>query len=57
MDDNLRSHDGHAKIYEALVNRDPKEAARAVEEHILGSWEAYKLSLHESKAISSQDES
>jgi DNA-binding FadR family transcriptional regulator len=56
-DDNLRSHDGHARIYEALVRRDPIEAARAVEDHILGSWEIYKRSLIESKASSSQDES
>ena len=56
-DDNLRSHDGHAKIYEALVSHDPVAAARAVEDHILGSWEIYKRSLHESKASSSQDES
>jgi DNA-binding FadR family transcriptional regulator len=56
-DDNLRSHDGHARIYEALVSRDPVEAARAVEDHIIGSWETYKRSLIESKASSSQDES
>jgi GntR family transcriptional regulator, galactonate operon transcriptional repressor len=56
-EDNLRSHDGHAKIYEALLKRDPIEAASAVEEHILGSWDTYKRSLHESTTSSSQDES
>lgn len=56
-EDNLRSHDGHAKIYEALVERDPVAAAAAVEDHILGSWATYKRSLHESKSSSGQDES
>jgi DNA-binding FadR family transcriptional regulator len=56
-EDNLRSHDGHAKIYEALVNRDPVGAASAVEDHILGSWETYKRSLYESKSSTGQNES
>jgi DNA-binding FadR family transcriptional regulator len=56
-EDNLRSHRGHATIYEALLNRDSDGAAKAVEEHILGGWETYKLSLHDSKKVSSQGES
>ena len=56
-DDNMRSHRGHATIYESLLKRDPEGAAKAVEDHILGSWEAYKLSLHDSAALSGQDKS
>jgi DNA-binding FadR family transcriptional regulator len=56
-EDNLRSHDGHATIFEALAKRDPVAAASAVEDHILGSWETYKRSLYESKTRSNQDES
>ena len=53
-DDNLRSHRGHASIYEQLLIGDPDGAAKAVEEHILGSWETYKRSLHESREGASQ---
>jgi DNA-binding FadR family transcriptional regulator len=49
-DDNLRSHHGHAIIYEEISKRNPEGAARAVEEHILGSWETYKQSLRDSKS-------
>ena len=56
-EDNLRSHRGHETIYEALLNRDPGGAASAVEEHILGGWETYKRSLHDSQESSSQVES
>jgi DNA-binding FadR family transcriptional regulator len=56
-EDNLRSHYGHAIIFDALVNRDSEGAARAVEEHILGSWETYKRSLQDSKAQSGQTQS
>lgn len=47
-EDNMRSHLGHAKIYEEISNRNPEGAAKAVEDHILGSWETYKQSLFES---------
>ncbi len=56
-EDNLRSHEGHAAIYDALANRDAAAAASAVEDHILGSWETYKRSLSESMTRTSQDES
>jgi len=56
-EDNMRSHHGHATIYEALLNRDGEAAAKAVEEHILGSWETYKQSLLISKTGSGQGES
>jgi DNA-binding FadR family transcriptional regulator len=56
-EDNLRSHRGHAIIYDALLRRDPEGAAKAVEDHILGSWDTYKLSLHDSKTFTGQDES
>jgi DNA-binding FadR family transcriptional regulator len=41
-EDNIRSHRGHVAIYKQLAKRDPKGAARAVNEHILSSWEIYK---------------
>jgi len=53
-DDNVRSHRGHASIYEQLLTGDPDGAAKAVEEHVLGSWETYKRSLHESREGASQ---
>ena len=52
LEDNLRSHHGHAAIYEEISNRNPEGAAAAVENHILGSWETYKQSLRESKSSS-----
>ena len=57
IDDNLRSHRGHVAIYDALLERNAEKAARAVEEHILGGWKAYKLSLRVAGEISSQGES
>jgi DNA-binding FadR family transcriptional regulator len=57
VEDNQRSHHGHATIYEALLNRDPDAAAKAVEEHILGGWATYKLSLDGSKTNSRNGES
>ena len=54
--DNVRSHHGHATIYEALLRRDPEAASKAVEEHILGGWETYKLSLKRTEATSSEGE-
>jgi DNA-binding FadR family transcriptional regulator len=56
-EDNERSHRGHATIYEALLNRDAEGAAKAVEEHILGGWETYKLSLQDATTTSSKVES
>ncbi len=56
-EDNLRSHRGHAAIYEALLNRDPEAASKVVEDHILGSWKTYKMSLHNAKTVSSERES
>ncbi|HEY4898461.1 MAG TPA: FadR/GntR family transcriptional regulator [Candidatus Nanopelagicaceae bacterium] len=47
-EDNMRSHLGHAKIYEEILMRNPEGAAKAVEDHILGSWETYKQSLLDS---------
>ncbi len=51
-EDNMRSHLGHAKIYEEISMRNPEGAAKAVEEHILGSWETYKQSLLDSNNVS-----
>jgi DNA-binding FadR family transcriptional regulator len=55
--DNERSHVGHAAIYEALSNRDPDAASKAVEEHILGGWATYKKSLQDAKLADREDES
>ena len=41
-EDNIRSHRGHVAIYKQLAKRDPEGAARAVNAHILSSWEIYK---------------
>ena len=41
-EDNMRSHRGHVAIYKQLAKRDPEGAARAVNTHILSSWEIYK---------------
>jgi DNA-binding FadR family transcriptional regulator len=51
-EDNMRSHLGHAKIYEEISKRNPEGAAKAVEDHVLGSWETYKQSLLESNSAS-----
>jgi DNA-binding FadR family transcriptional regulator len=51
-EDNVRSHRGHVDIYEQLEKRDPKGAARAVSEHILGSWEIYRERARASLGIS-----
>lgn len=55
-EDNMRSHLGHVKIYEAIAMRDPDGAAKVVEEHILGSWEVYKQSLLDSNPFKLKSE-
>ncbi len=52
LQDNLRSHHGHARIYEEIEKHNPEGAARAVEDHIIGSWETYKQSLRDSRSNS-----
>ena len=51
-EDNLRSHLGHAKIYEEISLRNPEGAAKAVKDHIFDSWETYKQSLRDSNLTS-----
>jgi DNA-binding FadR family transcriptional regulator len=41
-EDNIRSHRGHVAIFKQLSKRDPEGASRAVNAHILSSWEIYK---------------
>jgi DNA-binding FadR family transcriptional regulator len=37
------SYAGHAAIYDRIVARDPEGAARAMSEHILGSWRSRRV--------------